>query len=341
MTDEPTDEDAFQLLSQEVREHRPCIVSRNSHAFICDGYDDGFFHYNMGWKGHGNGYFRAIEKRGGTFFKRIVTGIEPQREELKKEVTLHEAGTLAKLLSDEEQESLVKLKVSGPIGSSDIRLLRAMAGAKGDALYEGRRMGTLKSLDLAEATIVADETPYRTRKATGTYSGKRTRTETRTKTDGTGNRSSDSRSSSFEFKFDFTNMSLKQWEDFRDNYAEGLKEKGLTYVRVSDKEYIESSCCIPITINTEMFADCSSLARIELPKDTKAILDHAFRNCSSLQQIHIPVSVVECGKRLFQNCLSLETVYVPQPQEGTSGLDFGTSFLGSNLSPGIEVETYR
>jgi len=70
-------------------------------------------------------------------------------------------------------------------------------------------------------------------------------------------------------------------------------------------------------------------------------LDHAFRNCSSLQQIRIPVSVVECGKRLFQNCLSLETVYVPQPQEATSGLEFGTSFLGSNLSPGIEVEEYN
>lgn len=51
MTDEPSDEDAFRLLSQEVRERRPCIVSRNSHAFICDGYEDGFFHYNMGWKG--------------------------------------------------------------------------------------------------------------------------------------------------------------------------------------------------------------------------------------------------------------------------------------------------
>ena len=340
VNDDLPDKDAFQLLSHELQNHRPCIVSRNAHAFICDGYEDGFFHYNMGWKGHGNGYFRAVVKKDGNFLKRIVTGILPQREELTKEVALTEAGTLDELLSDEEKENLVALKVSGPLGSSDILLLRAMTGAKDDSPYDSRHMGSLRDLDLSQATVMSDETPFRTRKATGTYSGKRTQTETRTKTDAAGNKSSNSRSSTFEFKFDFSNMNLKQWEDFRDNYADKARKKGLAYSRLSDREYVESSFCVENTIGTEMFAGCSSLRSIELPLVTKAIQDHAFKGCTSLQSIRIPASVTECGKRVFQDCLSLEKIFIPVNQGDAGAPDFGASFLGSNLSPGIEIEQY-
>lgn len=51
-----------ELLKSELREGRPILVgggsSNGAHQFVCDGFDsDGFFHYNFGWSGNGNGYF--------------------------------------------------------------------------------------------------------------------------------------------------------------------------------------------------------------------------------------------------------------------------------------------
>jgi hypothetical protein len=135
-------------------------------------------------------------------------------------------------------------------------------------------------------------------------------------------------------------MNLKQWEDFRDNYADKARKKGLAYSRLSDREYVESSFCVENTIGTEMFAGCSSLRSIELPLVTKAIQDHAFKGCTSLQSIRIPASVTECGKRVFQDCLSLEKIFIPVNQGDAGAPDFEASFLGSNQSPGIEIEQY-
>ena len=52
------------IIYHELAEQRPIIVSGNSwlgggHAFLCDGYDgEGFYHFNWGWGGSSNGYFK-------------------------------------------------------------------------------------------------------------------------------------------------------------------------------------------------------------------------------------------------------------------------------------------
>lgn len=52
-----------ELVYNEIAEGRPVLYSgatvRNEgHQFVCDGYDDGFFHINWGWGGMSDGYFR-------------------------------------------------------------------------------------------------------------------------------------------------------------------------------------------------------------------------------------------------------------------------------------------
>lgn len=304
---EPSNPEVNEIIKNEIRNHRPCIVSRNSHAFICDGYEDGLFHYNMGWKGLGNGYYRiptSNMRNDSTFFRTIVMGIEPQKSEKKKEITLKQAGTLAEMLSDEEKETITFLTISGPINSSDIRLIRAMAGAKGDSLYDNRDMCTLRTLDLTGATITADKTSYRTRKATNSYTGSRTTNTIRRKSDGTGILSSDSFSATETFKFDFNKMDETQWKLFKYNYARLAKKNGLMYERISDTEYIESSFCIKNTVGEQMFAGCSSLCNIILPQNTKAVLDYAFAACTSLQNIQMPPKVKR-GKNIFFDCPAL------------------------------------
>lgn len=301
----PSNSEVQELMKMEIRNHRPCIVSRNSHAFICDGYEDGLFHYNMGWKGFGNGYYRIPLNKlvtDSAFFRTIVVGIEPRKSENKKEVTLKKAGTLAEMLSDDEIKSVTSLTINGPVNSSDIRLIRAMSGAKGDSIYDDRDMGSLRKLDLSNATITADYMPYRKRKATSSYHGYKYYMHD----DGT---KGGMHSSFKNYNFDFNNMNEKEWKQFKSNFGKMIKKKGLMYTRINDTEYIESSFCIKNGVGEQMFADCTSLSELKLPKKLSLISDHAFYNCTSLQYIQMP-SKAQQGKSIFYECPALlKTTY--------------------------------
>lgn len=52
----------IEMIYSELVSSRPVVLGGQSstmgHAFICDGYDNGFFHINWGWSGEYNGYFR-------------------------------------------------------------------------------------------------------------------------------------------------------------------------------------------------------------------------------------------------------------------------------------------
>ena len=52
------------LIYNELSENRPLYYAGGVHAFVCDGYDgNGYFHFNFGWGGHANGYFRLYAIR--------------------------------------------------------------------------------------------------------------------------------------------------------------------------------------------------------------------------------------------------------------------------------------
>ena len=55
------DEEWDEKVYQELASGRPLLYSGTSisggHAFICDGYRDGYFHFNWGWDGMANGYY--------------------------------------------------------------------------------------------------------------------------------------------------------------------------------------------------------------------------------------------------------------------------------------------
>lgn len=66
-----TDGDWFNILYNEVRNGRPVLYSGTTtadegHSFICDGYDNGLFHFNWGWGSTSDGYF-------------AITGADPLR----------------------------------------------------------------------------------------------------------------------------------------------------------------------------------------------------------------------------------------------------------------------
>lgn len=169
------DDEMISIIYKELDEGRPFLAGIDNHTFVCDGYDGDFLHYNLGWHGAANGYYRLklgdYEAESSLLaIKDILYGIEPQREEVIREVALNRAGTLGQQLSDAEKGNVTHLVVSGPLNSADIKLLRKMAGAIDDgASNDSWTGGALRILDLSDATIVGDKEPYLTEKASGTW----------------------------------------------------------------------------------------------------------------------------------------------------------------------------
>ena len=71
-------------------------------------------------------------------------------------ISVEKAGSLSSLLTQEQQDTLTMLSLSGKLNSADIRTLRHMAGY----MEEGCRAGRLKWLDLREVEFVTDKEPY-------------------------------------------------------------------------------------------------------------------------------------------------------------------------------------
>ena len=86
-------------------------------------------------------------------------------------------------------------------------------------------------------------------------------------------------------------------------------------------------------IGQHMFADCTSLHSIVLPKDTKKIDDYAFWNCSSLQSIILPPGTLELGHEPFAYCAALEEVHAPRNIKLTNTLGKGCSPVLQGITP--------
>ena len=288
------------LVYRDLAHHRPCIVSYDGHVFVCDGYKDDFLHFNFGWYGNFNGYYRLklgnYELPEGykslLLINSLMAHIEPLREELRREVTLQQPGTLAQQLSADDVEHVTSLVVSGPLNSSDLLLLRKMAGAVDGDPLDSWQGGALTQLDLKNATIVDDQQPYLTIPATGSWN----------KTIKTGNVSRN-------MTYDFETMTEQSWNQFKTDI--GLVHEGFFYTRSDDNRYWVNYHCQKNHIGLKMFSNCTSLQSIVLPDATRKICDYAFEECSSLRAIRIPAATEQLGRTPFFYCPSLEKIEIP------------------------------
>lgn len=299
--DELSDDDLVSLLYRELDNQRPCLVSTGNHAFICDGYKGSFFHFNLGWHGLYNGYYRLqlgdyaqpAGSKSMLLLKHVIAGIEPQRDEVSRHVVLQQPGTLASQLSDEEKQTVTSLTISGPLNSTDIMLLRRMAGAVANP-FDGLAGGSLRTLDMQRATIEADATPYMQRDASRW---------TWTRWESVGGVTNTQ-------QFTFGHITPAQWEVIR---AEAeTNNDGMFFSRTDDDRYLVNLTLQQHVIGKYMFEGCTSLHTLLLPAATRKIDDYAFRECASLQTLRLPSTCREAGQKPFSYCLSLETLEAPQ-----------------------------
>ena len=268
-----------ELVRTELEAGRPVILEGPDHFFICDGYQDGFLHFNFGWAGWCNGWYRLPEKAP---ISGCITGLRPMRPEeaIALEVTVKKAGTLAAAIPAEQVLDVTRLKVTGKIRGEDIAFLRRMA-------TEGRLM----ELDLSDAKIVGGPfvgaQPYVERDASGM-----------TLTSQYSNVLLGIQGTPKEWKMD--EMTDEQWKEMTRrglNYGPGyslVRDGQGVRIRYYSRED---------TVGPYMFADCENLLRLRLPRTTASIEEKAFWNCSCLEQLILPRGPVGCSGQTLEGTL--------------------------------------
>lgn len=83
-------------------------------------------------------------------------------------------------------------------------------------------------------------------------------------------------------------------------------------------------------IGKNAFGGCCSLAEIQIPNSVTKIGDFAFNKCTSLTHITIPQSVTEIGNNIFDGCSSLKVISIPDSLKSNEK-------LGINKTPLIKI----
>lgn len=138
----------FDMLYDELAASRPIIYcgdgSLGGHCFVLDGYENGYFHFNWGWDGVSDGFFRlsALSPNhngiGGTVDfsanERAIIGTQPLREgepavvqpQVYHETAMNFASENASMTADEQQT----LSVTTPFYTHDVVSTSVIFGLK-------------------------------------------------------------------------------------------------------------------------------------------------------------------------------------------------------------------
>lgn len=266
------DVEKLEALYYELDRHRPVIVADENHLFVVDGYDQEFFHLNLGWKGYCNGYYRALVVPGVSGrqlpFTEMLVGIQPQEKSVAAKVKVRKPGTLSRLLSKSQQEQVTKLTVTGTLDGDDIQVLRRMAGSANRVDGDPPTLhGSLMELDLSKATIVDGKAYARVLAAGKVLSGSVTQNGRR-----------------FEYRYEMSNLTEKDW---RDIYEWGLDKTGNIHIGRTEggEPYLEFYADKGV-IGPQMFGGCSNLRTLWLPKSTESVEYDAFYECRALEKVY-------------------------------------------------------
>lgn len=301
LTLQDTEARMLSVLISEVEARRPCVLTSYDHAFICDGVDGDYLHYNLGWNGFCNGFYRPILTQPHTLgpseltmLQGLVARIVPASQPLRRTIRLTQPGTLASLLTLPEQRSITHLTVSGPLNSADIRVLRRMAGVIDDfsVTPEGLVLtGQLTELDMHDARFVEDdEALYVDHDPHGEWTswqeldGRRVNERT----------------------FTIPGMSEAQWQQFCLLFHQ--RQGCRFYDRLPDGSYCIRYTAWPGVVASFTFEKCNSLRRLILPADIRTIEGCAVVNCELLQEVQMPASVESVGDQAFAFCGALTRV---------------------------------
>ena len=255
-----------------------------------------------------------------------------------KVVEVKKAGMLAELLTDDEKANTEELTIKGKLNSSDVVILRRMAGATDHDEFTW--IGRLRKLDISKADFVDDETPFFSFKPGDNYKVTIRRDHVRVRNRNTGEIILRDRDQYLRDKEDYRNRNsqsmLRNTPATRkyNRVEEGNSKEEFVLSKLTDKEWSmmqrqgwdkrEDSDIIrqddgtfmiachtgKNIISSCMFYNCSTLETVILNHHTEQIRYRAFYGCKKLRGISIPKSVEYLASSAFGNAPCLEKVLI-------------------------------
>lgn len=299
-----TETEWMEMIFNELSNDRPMMYAGGSyygyqmvgHEFVFDGYDEtGKVSVNWGWDGQDNGYYDVsllnVEGYEWKYQQDMIIGIEGGTpvDLQKKDLTVEHAGMVSSLIAPPDRLLTGELKITGDINSSDLKVLREMAGVD----VEGNKTkGKLYLLDLSDARIVEggmpylvesgnsyttadDELPYK-----AFYMASKLRTLKLPKT-------------------------IKKIGDGALAMLNGLKDISLAETS-EGQEYVVDGDAIYSNDMAELIAVTPTAAgEYVIPTTVKTVHDYALAGCARLSSVTVPSSVESLGREAMRNCISL------------------------------------
>ena len=292
------------LIFKELSEGRPLMYGGVSsswfgsvgHEFVFDGYDEnGLVSVNWGWSGDGDGYFDVdlldVDSYEWKYYQDMVIGIEGGApvDLQTKDLTLATPGTLANQIAEEDRLVTGELKITGDINSSDLKLLREMAGVDSEG---NKTKGKMFSLDLSEARIVAGGNPYLVENGI-TYT---------------------TADDELPYKafYKASNLRTLKLPKTIKNYGDGALAllNRMTELQMPEETEGQNYTVVENAIfnndGTELIA-MTPVARGEytIPSTVTKVHAYAMAGCSKLTKVIVPETVTEMGREVMLNCSGL------------------------------------
>lgn len=258
--------------------------------------------------------------------------------QMVKDVEVKKAGTLAALLSEEEKANIEEMTIKGKLNSSDVVILRRMAGATDRDDFQW--IGKLRKLDISQANFVDDDTPFFSFKPSENYKVTIRRNHVRVHNRKTGEVTVKSRDQYLSDKEDYRNRNSKSMLNNTDatrKYSQaedGGSKEVFVLSKLTDEEWKmmtrhgwdkredsnierQDDGTFLITCHTGkniisscMFYRCNTLETVVLNDNTEQICYRAFYGCKALKEISIPKAVEKLASSAFGKTPSLEKVYI-------------------------------
>ena len=212
-------------------------------------------------------------------------------------VSLASGERLSDYISDDIKYTVTKLKISGDINGTDIKLIRDMTGAPTSETTCSR----LVDLDLTDANIVKGGESY--------FNNGYQDFDTENNTVGY----------CFFYYCNLRNVKLPKSVTTINNNAFDSCEN---LISVNIPENVTS-------IGSGAFSSCNNLTNINIPYGIDKINASTFQSCWKLTSINIPNSVTNIEKLAFYHCINLTSITIP---DSVTSIGDGAFSLCSNLT---------
>lgn len=198
-------------------------------------------------------------------------------------VNVEEPGTLPDKISDADKYIITSLKLIGKLNSTDVKLIRDMAGAD---YYNRETLGNLRMLDMTEASFVVGGSPF-CLSNNGSYAV----------------------SVNGSNICDYFLANCKRIESIK--MGDGVTWIGdYAFSGCTNLTNVDLSTAV-VSLGIGTFQKCSSLQKIIIPENVVGLKMKIFEDCNKLENVQLSDNLERIASYAFDNCSKLASLSLP------------------------------